>query len=94
MLELMGSEYLIDHVLYEYNENVERHAFRSYVGDLLKAIAESWNVRVNYRYDDVISKPQEDEKTADEIVLEVMSRGGLKGKTDGIDGTGSEAIAG
>lgn len=93
MLELMGSEYLIDHVMYEYNENAERHAFRSYVGDLLKVMAESWNARVNYRYDDMISRPQE-EKTADEIVLEVMKRGGLKGKTDGIDGTGSEAIAG
>ena len=81
MLELMGSEYLIDHVMYEYNENVEQHAFRSYVSDLLKVMAESWNARVNYRYDDMISRPQE-ERTADEIVLDVMRRGGLKGKSE------------
>ena len=78
----MGSDYLIDHIVMELEANQNDVAYRNYVCDLLKAIAESWGARISSRFEDIVRKPQENEKTADEIVLEVMRRGGLKGKAE------------
>lgn len=94
MLELLGSEYVIDHVVAEHNLRYEERVFRSYVGDLLKLMAEGKTAEVTYRYAELIEKPKEEnEMTADEIALEVITRAGLKGKTDECNGAGSEAIA-
>ena len=94
MLELIGSEYVIDHVISEHNLRIEEKIYRSYVSDILMIMAEGKTAQVQHRYTDLIDKPKEEnEKTADEIALEVITRAGLKGKTDERNGAGSEAIA-
>ena len=91
---MIGSDYLIDHVIAEHNKRNEERLFRGYVGDLLMIIVEGKTATVNYRYADLIERPkQEKQKTADEIAIEVITRAGLKGKANGINGAGSEAIA-
>ena len=70
----------------------EEKLFRSYVSDLLKVVAEGKTAAVNYRYADLIEQPKQEEKTADEIAIEVIKRAGLKGKSNGINGAGSTAI--
>ena len=77
----------------EHNMRYEEKLFRSYVSDLLKILVEGKTATVNYRYADLIEQPkQEEEKTADEIAIEVIKRAGLKGKSNGINGAGSAAI--
>ena len=90
----MGADYLIDHVIAEYNARMEEKVFRSYVSDLLMLLAEGKIAQIQYRYSELIEKPKEvDEKTGDEIALEVIARAGLKGKADEFDRAGGEAIA-
>lgn len=79
MLDLFGSYYVIEHVLAEHNIRMEEKVYRSYTGDMLKVIAESMGATVNYRLMELCDKPKE-EKTGDEIALEVIERAGLKVK--------------
>ena len=58
---------------------MEEKVYRSYTGDLLKTIAESIGATVNYRFIELLEPPK-DEKTGDEIALEVIKRAGLKVK--------------
>ena len=79
MLDLFGSYYVIEHVLAEHNIRMEEKVYRSYTGDMLKVIAESMGATVNYRLTDLYDKPKE-QKTGDEVALEVIQRAGLKVK--------------
>jgi hypothetical protein len=81
LLDLFGSYYVIEHVLAEHNIRMEEKVYRSYTGDLLKVIAESIGATVNYRLMELLEKPKE-EKTGDEIALEVIKRAGLKVKNN------------
>ena len=78
MLDLFGSEYVIDHIIAEHNLRIDEKVYRSYTADLLKVIAESIGASVSCRYDELIDRPKEEEKTGDEIALEVIKRAGLK----------------
>ena len=69
---------MIDHVLAEHNIRMEEKVYRSYTADLLKTIAESVGATVSCRYNDLINHQKEEEKTGDEIALEVIQRAGLK----------------
>ena len=86
MLELMGSEYVIDHVVAEHNIRMKEEMFRVYVSDIAKAIAEKSafdSMHVHKRYYDLINAEEEqDGKTGDEIALEVIERAGLKVRDD------------
>lgn len=57
---------------------MDEKVYRSYTADLLKVIAESVGASVSCRYDELIDRPKEEEKTGDEIALEVIKRAGLK----------------
>lgn len=81
MLELMGSDFLIEHVLAEYVTRGKEMAYRSYTSDVLKAIAEFLGIEVSSRYVDLVQEPSTVEPvSADEIALMVISRAGLKVK--------------
>ena len=83
MLDLLGVEYVIDHVISEHNKRLEEFAYRNYTSDLLKVIAENMGVEVNSRFADFIQIGEKDERSADDIVLDIMKKAGLKGKQDG-----------
>lgn len=94
MLELLGADYVIDHVISEHNRRFEERAFRNYMGDLLKVLAEGKIAQIQYRYADLIDESKEkNEKTADEIALEVIAKAGLKGKANECNGLGGETNA-
>ena len=82
MLDLMGSEYVIDHVIAEHNVRAEQRVYRGYVTDVLKVIAESWGATISDRYADLVERKPQDTRTGDEIALDVIRRAGLKGKHD------------
>lgn len=95
MLDLIGSDYVIDHVLAEHNVRMEDKVFRVYMTDLFKSMAESMNVTVLHRYVDLIDTPKETkpQKTGDEVALDVIRKLGLKVKGHDTIRTGSEDIA-
>lgn len=76
----MGTEYLIDHIVLEHNARVEERVYRDYTSDMLMSIAESMGVQVNARYAELIRPRERDERSADEIALDVIKRAGLKGR--------------
>ena len=77
-LELYGSQYVIEHVVAEWNIRTDRQIYNAYTSDLLKVIAESLGAEVHSRYSELIDKTEKEEKTGDEIALEIIERAGLK----------------
>ena len=62
---------------------MEEKIYRVYVTDVLKMAAEKdmlHTLQISSRYIDLLEKPIENEKTGDEIALDVINRAGLKGK--------------
>ena len=94
MLDLIGSDYVIDHVIAEHSVRMEDKVFRIYVADLIKSIAESMEVSVTHRYVDLI-KPQkaEPQETGDEVAMKVIRKIGLKVKKNDTIRSCSEDIA-
>lgn len=91
---MFGSGYVIDHVVAEHNSRAKEEGYRLYMSDLMKCLAEVMGVTVNYRYADTVAKPEkEDERTGDEIALEVITKLGLKGKSDGLHEDESDIVA-
>lgn len=80
LLELYGSIYVIEHVVSEYNKDEKEKSFKCYVTDVLKVIAECNGASIHMRWIDVLTKPKENERSADEIALDIIKRAGLKVK--------------
>ena len=81
---MFGRTYVLEHCVKSIREEAEFKAFKVYVTDLLKPIAEFCGAEVNYRYADIISMEKKDTRTGDEIALEVIRNAGLKVKEDDI----------
>ena len=81
MLDLLGSWYVIEHVICEHNAKMEEEVFRVYMGDVLKAVGEQLGLKIEKRLIELIKKPEpEDSRTGDEIALAVIKAAGLKVK--------------
>lgn len=80
MLNLIGSIYVIEHVIIEYNIESEEKFYKTYVTDLLKTLAEINNITVSGRFIDLLNVSPEPEKTGDEIAKDIIERAGLKVK--------------
>lgn len=83
MLELMGSEYVIDHCICAMRAMRIEEEFRYYVTDSLMYINESvanalGGTYLQGRFADMFKEKAEDDRTGDEIALEVIKRAGLK----------------
>lgn len=75
-----GSVYVIEHVVAEYNDKIQKRLYRCYTTDMLKAIAEGMGATVGSRFMDLFNNEPQDERTGDEIALDIIKRAGLKGK--------------
>ena len=71
---------MIDHCIQAARHEHTEVLFRSYISDLLKAMAESNGVIVNYRYAEIILPKAKDNRTGDDVALDVIKRAGLKVK--------------
>ena len=79
----MGSGYVIEHCVSAFSDMCEEKAFRSYMADGIKCISESvanqyGGSYLQERYADIITVSRVEEKTGDEIALEVIKKAGLK----------------
>lgn len=79
-MTLHGSIFVVEHVMAEYNNKIEKRLYRCYTSDMLKAVAEGMGATVNSRFADLLENEPQDERTGDEIALDVIKRAGLKGK--------------
>ena len=61
-------------------KTMEEKAYKVYITDVVKSIAESFGASVTKRYIDLIDSEPEDERTGDEVAMEVIQRLGLKVK--------------
>ena len=85
MLDLFGSGYVIEHCVSALAEEQEKRAFEVYVTDTLQMISKN---TANYaggsyvtgRYIDIVNPKPEDNRTGDEIVLDIIRRAELKVK--------------
>lgn len=93
MLELFGSEYVIDHVMAEYHNRAKEVIYRNYVCDVLKCIAESWGSQVAYEYRELVEPTAESAESGDEVALRVIKRLGLGVKTNGFNESESDIVA-
>lgn len=93
LLDLFGRGYVIDHVVAEHNNRMKGEIYKFYVSDLLKCLAESWGANIHYRYADMIDPQTEEQKSGDDIAYEVITKLGLKGKTDGLHEVESDTVA-
>jgi hypothetical protein len=83
MLDLFGSDYVIDHVMAEAEDYFHEKVYRHYVTEMLRSLVGSWGNPVSMRYLDMIEQKEPEEKqTGDEIALGVIKRAGLKVKQD------------
>ena len=65
------------------NQQAKDTAYRVYVTDCLKLIAEnSGNISLKLRYYDIIQPKKEDTRTGDEIVADIIKRAGLVVKSE------------
>ena len=97
---MLGADYLIDHCIKELRERMAEKVYREYLTDAIMNIGETaakafGGRYLQVRYADLIGEDSEDGATADEIVLDVMRRAGLKtrGETNGSNDTQGEVIA-
>ena len=64
-------------------QQVKDTAYRVYVTDCLKLIAENTgNISLKLRYYDIINPKKEDTRTGDEIVSDIIKRAGLVVKSE------------
>lgn len=78
---------MIEHCVLAFNDNMQLNMYREYVTDGLQCLSESvanyfGGTYLQKRYADIIKgiKEEEDERSADEIVLEVIEKAGLSVK--------------
>lgn len=65
------------------NQQAKDTAYRVYVTDCLKLIAEnSGNISLKLRYYDIINPKKEETRTGDEIVADIIKRAGLVVKSE------------
>lgn len=75
---------MVEHCVFTFSEYCRQEAFRSYITDGIKCMSESIATRyggsyLQVRYAEIMERKEEAEsKTGDEIAMDVISRAGLK----------------
>lgn len=79
---MIGKGYVIEHCVSLFNKRQKERLFREYVTDTLKLINDNLANKlggsiIETKYSELIKPNKKPEKTAEEIVLDVMKRAGL-----------------
>lgn len=87
MLDLIGRGYIVDHCVSLFNSRAKERLFQIYITDALKCLNDNvaktlGGSTLKVRYYDLLESgnKQENEKTGDEIALEIIKKAGLKVK--------------
>lgn len=78
MLDLIGINYLFDHCGSVVAEKKRFEAFECYVTDCLSAIVNGLGGKISKRFYEVLHPPKYDDRSAQEIVDDVIKRAGIK----------------
>lgn len=78
MLDLLGAEYVIEHCVTVYSARQRQEAYQVYTTDCLSAIAKGLGAKVDKRYYDIIHPKPVDNRSAEEIVDDIVKKMGLK----------------
>ena len=92
MLDMFGSEYVITHVVAEHNERMRTENYRVYVTDMLKLFGDFIGANVEIRYADIFQTDDDEQKSGDEVALDVIKKLGLKVQ-NGLHETESDIVA-
>lgn len=77
MLEILGKEYIFQHILQEYHKEQKELSYKIYVTDCLQLIASNTGRAPLKRYYDLITEKQ-DGRSGDEIARDTIAKAGLK----------------
>lgn len=85
LIEILGRGYIVEHCISLFKKNQEEHAFRKYVADAVHFMNEAVYKRIGGRchkntFSDFIDRKPEDNRTGDEIAMEIIKKAGLKVK--------------
>ena len=82
MLELMGRGYVIEHCMSTFNNIQETKIYRSYVSEVLRALAKRNGIDIPIKYSDLIERKREAKEP--ESSAEVIDR--IKAKLEKVRG--------
>lgn len=78
MLDLFGTEYIIEHVVSEINSQKQEEIYRQYVTEVLRACAKGSGIDFSPSYLDVknsiMVKAPEEERSADDIISTIKRK--------------------
>ena len=82
---MFGSGYVIDHCISAFVQSQKEKAYKVYVTDALMYISHNTaskqgDMMVTKRFIDIMTPQKEDDRTGDEVALEVIRKLGLKVK--------------
>lgn len=85
LLELIGKGYVIEHCVSLFNRRQKEQIYRNYVTDTLKMINDnltkiSGGQYMKTRYAELVEPQLKDERTGDEIAIDIIKRARLKFK--------------
>lgn len=72
MLDLFGSGYVVEHCIAAIQREQEERAYQYYMTDVLRSA-----FNVDKRFYDMLNHPDTEDKSGDEIILDIITRGGL-----------------
>ena len=78
----MGSGYVIDHCVVAFNDYCRQKAYQVYVTDGIRCMSESLanfagGSYLENRFADIFDRDIDDERTGDEVALDIIERAGL-----------------
>lgn len=94
MVELCGSGYVVEHCISVLAKEADEKLYRNYIAECLRCISESTakiggGSYITAKYADLVNPKAADNRTGDEVALDVFKRAGLTlkgGDGDGISG--------
>lgn len=86
-LDLMGANYILEHVISEANNRMRREMYEVYMSDIGSGIVTALGAKGVRRYYDYIHPPKAETKTAQEITDDIIARAGLKRKGGNANGS-------
>lgn len=78
MVDLMGSGYVVDHCMSAFSERQERRNFEIYITDVGTILVSRLTGQEYPRYYDLIHPEEQDNRSGEEIVADIIARHGLK----------------
>ena len=78
MLDLLGADYVLTHIIEAYNQRLRHEAYEIYMTDCVSAIARGLGAKISKRFYDILHPKVEDKRDAEDIINDLTRKMGLK----------------